>query len=135
MRAITVRQPWAHAIIFMGKTVENRSWSTSYRGPLLIHAGKAYDREAWHDALDARRSHDGFDANLPRGVILGVVRLAGVHGSDDCTGRCTSWSIRDQYHWELVNPRAFPEPIPAKGALGLWTPPADVPSLLPLEDS
>lgn len=41
--ALSVRQPWAWAIISGGKTIENRSWTTPYRGPLLIHAGKAFD--------------------------------------------------------------------------------------------
>ena len=39
VRALTVRQPWAWAIIYGGKDLENRRWRTSYRGP-LIHASK-----------------------------------------------------------------------------------------------
>jgi len=41
VRALTVRQPWASLIACGVKTIETRSWSTKYRGPLLIHAGKA----------------------------------------------------------------------------------------------
>jgi hypothetical protein len=33
-------------------------------------------------------------------------------------------------HLVLENPRSLVEPIPCKGALGLWTPPADVVSAL-----
>lgn len=40
MRALTIRQPWASLIAAGVKTLETRSWSTRYRGPLLIHAGK-----------------------------------------------------------------------------------------------
>jgi hypothetical protein len=36
LTVLTVRQPWASAIIFAGKDVENRSWAASYRGRLLI---------------------------------------------------------------------------------------------------
>ena len=43
MKALTIKQPWASLIIYGDKDVENRSWPTSYRGPLLIHAGKGYD--------------------------------------------------------------------------------------------
>lgn len=39
MKALTVRQPWASLIALGVKTVETRSWSTKYRGPLAIHAG------------------------------------------------------------------------------------------------
>jgi hypothetical protein len=35
MKALTVRQPWASAIIWAGKTVENRSW---WRWPSRCHA-------------------------------------------------------------------------------------------------
>lgn len=40
MKALTVRQPWASLIAAGVKTIETRSWSTEYRGPLAIHAGK-----------------------------------------------------------------------------------------------
>ncbi len=38
-RALTLWQPWASLIAIGAKTIETRSWSTAYRGPLLIHAG------------------------------------------------------------------------------------------------
>jgi hypothetical protein len=41
MKALTVRQPHAQLIALGVKTIETRSWATKYRGPLLIHAGKA----------------------------------------------------------------------------------------------
>jgi hypothetical protein len=43
VRVVTIRQPWAWAIVYGGKDVENRRWRTSYRGPLLIHAGQNAD--------------------------------------------------------------------------------------------
>ena len=46
MKAITIKQPWAWAIIFAGRDIENRSWYTHHRGPLLIHAGAAYQADA-----------------------------------------------------------------------------------------
>ena len=39
MKALTVLQPWAWAIIHGPKRIENRTWRTNYRGPLAIHAG------------------------------------------------------------------------------------------------
>lgn len=41
MKVLTVRQPWASLISLGVKRIETRSWSTSFRGPLAIHAGKA----------------------------------------------------------------------------------------------
>lgn len=40
MKAITVTQPYATLIMILAKLIETRSWSTNYRGPLAIHAGK-----------------------------------------------------------------------------------------------
>lgn len=39
MKALTLHQPWASFVALGMKTIETRSWSTSYRGPLAIHAG------------------------------------------------------------------------------------------------
>ncbi len=38
MRVLSGRQPWWHAILHMEKRIENRKWSHSYRGPILLHA-------------------------------------------------------------------------------------------------
>ena len=43
MKALTIRQPWADAIVHGTKRTENRTWKTTHRGPVLIHAGVAYD--------------------------------------------------------------------------------------------
>ena len=44
--ALSIRQPWAHHILFDGKRVENRSWLTRFRGPFLIHASATFDGTA-----------------------------------------------------------------------------------------
>lgn len=38
MKAISLWQPWASLVALGVKTIETRSWSTKYRGPLTIHA-------------------------------------------------------------------------------------------------
>ena len=38
MKAITIWQPWASLLACGGKRFETRSWATSYRGPIAIHA-------------------------------------------------------------------------------------------------
>lgn len=100
MRVLTVRQPWAWAIIHGGKDVENRVRSLGpYRGPVAIHAGLDIDfdaerddtlREAWGEARMPTWEisgqplfweHRGERAWLPRGVVIGVVDLTGSHRS------------------------------------------------------
>lgn len=38
MKALSIRQPWAWLIANGYKDIENRSWQTKFRGPVLIHA-------------------------------------------------------------------------------------------------
>ena len=44
-KGLTFIQPWASAIAFAGKDIENRTWRTHYRGPLAIHAGGKLNRD------------------------------------------------------------------------------------------
>ena len=41
MLCLTILEPWASGIVFGTKRVENRTWRTRHRGPLLIHAGRS----------------------------------------------------------------------------------------------
>lgn len=140
MRAITVRQPWAWQIIHQGKNIENRARNIAgkYRGPLAIHAGLRPDQEALRRL--PKRAPEWVTA--PRvfdyGVILGVVDLVDVHEAHLLAGPveycCPSgWAERSGvHHLVLANPRPVSKNpvadpgIPCRGALGLWTPPADV---------
>lgn len=47
MKALSIRQPWAWAIVNAGKRVENRTWETRYRGPILIHAAKGVTKREY----------------------------------------------------------------------------------------
>jgi ASCH domain len=69
---LTVRQPWAWAIIHGGKDVENRSWRTKYRGPLLIHAGSAFEPDGYETVMHSTLERDIADRlREQRVVILG----------------------------------------------------------------
>ncbi len=52
MKALTVRQPWAWALMEGGKDIENRKWATTYRGPLAIHAAAGMTRQEYCRAAD-----------------------------------------------------------------------------------
>jgi len=118
MKALSVRQPWAHLLVHGLKTVEVRTWSTDHRGRLLIHASAKRDDEAF------RRF--GL-TELPTGVILGFVNLLGVEKFTP-----ESWeSLADEhlcigpfapaYAWILGSPEPIATPIPLKGSLGLFS--------------
>ena len=116
IRCLSVRQPWASLIVDGTKTIENRSWQTHYRGPLLIHASQTVDRDACREF--------GLDADsLPRGVILGVVTVADCKPPDEpCRSR---WADKGAYHWLLTNPRRLRRSVPFAGRVGLFKVPID----------
>ena len=108
--ALSVRQPWAGAIILGNKDVENRSRAFHYRGPLLIHAGVHVDPRAF---ADPRIKPLGFlRATVITGHIVGYVRVI------DCVRDSKSpWAARDQFHILLRDAGRFLRPIPYKGQL------------------
>lgn len=112
MKALTVHQPWAWAIAHGHKTVENRPWTTSYRGPLAVHAGRRHDPRA---VAVFERAGVAMPDDMPRGVIVAVVDLVDV--VDD---HPSPWSFVEHRHWLLANVRRLDRPVPARGRLGLW---------------
>lgn len=46
MKALSLTQPWASLVAIGAKRIETRSWSTSYRGLVAIHASKRFPDEA-----------------------------------------------------------------------------------------
>lgn len=120
VRALTVRQPWAAAIIHGGKDIENRTYLRSYRGRLLIHAARGEDPDGF---LDPRVKDAGIGGVLsPRREIIGHVDLTDAHRAVD--GCCAPWGNPgdDVVHFVLRDPVAFARPIPTIGRLGLWNP-------------
>lgn len=193
-RALTLWQPWASLVALLVKQIETRSWSTKYRGPLLIHAAawKITERqtigawEAWPpdppghvhpNHKNERPARIYCNAGgwpdfgrwrpLPLGAIVATCTLQDVvpivDGADDhdledfldaymegdypCSAPTTVAGLtlfreriseschHDQlpygdftpgrYAWLLADIVALPEPIPAKGKQGLWTPDAE----------
>ncbi len=118
MKALSIRQPWAWLIVHGYKDVENRTWATSYRGPLLVHAGLALD--PGYDRAAALARDLGIDlpaaADLPRGAIVGRVDVVG----------CVRWHpsrwFEGPYAFVLANAAAI-DPIPMRGMLGLFNVP------------
>lgn len=125
MRAITIRQPWAQLIAEGSKDVENRTWSTRWRGPLLIHAGLQYDVLATlPENLDdetARRAREAVQRGHDRrGAFVGVVQLRGMTGPQ--SQHRSPWALDHHHRWELAEPIALDEIVHAGGHQGLWMP-------------
>lgn len=71
MKALSIRQPWAQEIADGFKTLEFRSWSTTYRGPLLICAS-AYNSGLWVNIAPEGADNEEM-CPLPAGCMLCVV--------------------------------------------------------------
>ena len=46
MKALTIKQPWVHAMLREGKDIENRSWRRTFRGWIALHASAQPRRDA-----------------------------------------------------------------------------------------
>lgn len=131
--ALSVRQPWAWAIIYAGKDVENRSWQATNhglnrRGRIAMHAAKGMTESEYTTAREFIWREFGIacpePAALLRGGIIGSVEVVDVVKKHD-----SPWFFGPR-GLVLKDPRPC-EFIPAVGALGYfaWSP-AD-PSIVP----
>lgn len=102
MKALSVRQPHANRIASGEKPIETRTWTTKYRGDLLICSSKTGQGE-------------------PKGVALCVVELVDIRPMkpSDEEAACVKIYPRAKA-WILENLRPLKEPFPVKGELGLY---------------
>lgn len=142
MKALSIRQPWAWAILHAGKDVENRDWSdnypalhTAYRlvedaihqkdgGEFLIHAAKGMTKDEYEDGLDLMHAisrkksfPEGLTlpafGDLPRGGIVGSAQLY-----DVVTESASLW-FSGRIGLVLRNPKMLPFRA-CKGSLGFF---------------
>lgn len=133
MRALSISRPWSELILRHGKNIENRSWNTHYRGPMLIHAARSWQgfaitRAVQMSILGLSRARTDYPQGIVGVVEVADVCAATVDTSNDPLGGCGCgpWAVWGQYHWKLTNPRPLTAPVPASGRLGLWAPDPDV---------
>lgn len=116
MKALSIRQPWAWLIVNGHKDIENRSWPTRFRGPVLIHAAKgmtgAEYNDAYHFALEVGIKIPSFN-DLERGGIVGQATVIGC--SDDSL---SPWFF-GKFGFELAEAKVLPFK-PCKGRLGFF---------------
>ena len=139
MKALTLMQPWATLVAIGAKRIETRSWATSYRGPLVIHASKGFPKWAreftcepvCYEAVQQFQRVKTFPA-YPLGAVLATCRLIDCVPTERIGDPNGLWSrifteqerafgnySPGRYAWVIDNVQQT-EPILAKGALGLW---------------
>jgi hypothetical protein len=130
MKVLSVKNPWAFLIVYYGKDIENRTRKTNYRGRIAIHASLKSDEGAYRSRYINPAMNKIFDAIRERraeierlnGRIIGTVEIY------NCTypeltraANPSPWAEMDAaWHYWIKDPIALPEPIAARGMLGLW---------------
>ncbi len=132
LKCLSVWQPWAHLLASGVKDIENREWSTSYRGPVLIHAGARLDRDCFNT--------DGNLAEYPLGEMMRslgldiperqslypIKSIIGIATLVDVVTRSSSIWFRGTYGFVFIDAKPFKKPVPYSGALRLFDVPREV---------
>jgi hypothetical protein len=122
LKALSIQQPWVHAILREGKDIENRSWQRDFRGWIALHAsgipqrGSEFPRGSKYPDLDT----------LDYSAICGVARVV-----DIVTKSRSKWFNQPppgytNYGWVLSDVQQLSRPIPCKGTLQLWIVPPNI---------
>lgn len=148
MKGLTMTQPWASLVAMGANRIETRSWRTGYRGPIAIHAAKAFPTQAkrlcrrWPYEETLRAAGYPTAESLPLGALIAVAELEDVIEFDHRSlAEVRARSARGElpphdaefgdfspgrFGFVLRDVRPLHPPIPARGMLGLW----EVPSTL-----
>ena len=113
MKALSIKQPWASLISHGDKRIETRTWSTGYRGDILLVSSKRPD--------EAGMKFFSFDkGKFLYGKALCIAELVECRImllSDEKAARCSF--VVDTYAWVLGNIRVI-DPFEVKGQLGIY---------------
>ena len=123
MKVITVKQPYASLIAEGYKEYEFRTWKSSYRGELYIHAGLGVDKEAM-------KRFEYLNLDYPKGVIIAKCNMTDCILIDDKVKELLKEkdkivyqgainSNNKEYGFKLENIEKI-KPIQAKGKLSFW---------------
>ena len=132
--ALSVRQPWAWALLYGGKTIENRTWRPlHHRGRIWIHASQRVNRDAVEEAVrlvaqswkcNPRQALEHYHEHDEREAILGSMTLTDCRRLDELDQgdplRSNLWA-NGPWLWLVTNPVPC-DPWPTPGRLGLWMP-------------
>jgi hypothetical protein len=117
MKALSIKQPWAARIAEGVKTIETRSWKTSYRGPVLVCVSKAMD---WEGMGSVGSPYHSSKTMNERGRAIAVAQLVDVRpmtAEDEAAAQCPC--LPGLFAWVLKSAVRI-NSFPVKGKLGLF---------------
>lgn len=133
-KALTIIQPWASAIAFGGKDIENRTWFSNFRGPLAIHAGGKFHQEVLTEKIRKNTLRGKRTKTIEEWIKLGQ-RKYGISEQDDFIPTSSIVAISmmtdcleafsSPWHesgcWGFKLEAIIPiVPVPMSGALSFW---------------
>lgn len=145
MKALSIWNPHALMLAIGMRRIETRGWQTSYRGRLLIHAAKHWDQRTADECNIAGEQARAVPpenltdaelrmANRPwgelNGCVLAVATLSDCIPIPEPCG--TEWDKAwggfgpGRFGFALSDVRCLSQPVPARGAQGLWVPSLDL---------
>lgn len=119
MKALSIIEPYASLIAEGKKHIETRSWRTSYRGPLLIHASATrIPKEYTHLLNDVQNVHPGH-------IICCANLIDCVQMTEEFIRSLSEQEIKYGFYsvgrWAWILDDVKPiEPYKIKGHLGIW---------------
>lgn len=136
MKAITLHQPWATLIMLGYKTYETRSWQTSHRGTVAIHAARFWSNEyralcATDPEISAILARHGLAYDtLPFGAILGTAQVGEMNQTEHMSElSMTELACGDytpgRWAWSLFDVQPLVQPLACRGFQQLWTVPVE----------
>lgn len=125
IKALSIQQPWAWAILHKGKDIENRGWQTPIRETILIHVPKTFDS----DALPWLAKNGIIDPHvpLPEDIFYGSGQNGGLLVGMVTIVKCiplpfddSIWAMHSGYGFVLKDPHALDNPTRYAGKLGFF---------------
>lgn len=122
MRGFSLTQPWASAVMLGLKQWETRSWRTSYRGEVAIHAAKTFPKWCKNFAYE----QDMPSSSLPLGQIICIATITDCQRTEDIRNLLPAEEITwgdygdSRYALRLGKVIRLSPYIAFRGALGLW---------------
>lgn len=128
MKVLSLTEPCATLIKEKKKLVETRSWKTSYRGELYIHASSTKIPKEWKDDLEfmglVKDNELNFGniickCNLVDCVYMTKEYVENIKNNNHQEYICGKYE-EGRYAWILKDIEPLNNPIKAKGHLSIW---------------
>lgn len=127
MKVLSLTEPYATLIKIGKKKIETRSWKTSYRGKLYIHASSTKIPKEYKNNTELMSLVNVNNLNYGH-IICSCDLVDCIEMTDEYIENVKKNSgeyvsgiyAKGRYAWILENVEIIKKPIEAKGHLGIW---------------